>query len=134
MILVDTSVWAAFFNGGADPHAERLARALSEEEDLVTTPLVVTETLQGFRTDRGFARARDLLVRLPSLVLDVDGHVEAAKLFRSLRGKGVTVRGAVDCIIAQTAMAFGAELLSRDRDFGHVARHYPLRLTTVGSD
>ncbi len=134
MILVDTSVWAVFFNAGSDPHADRLVRALSDGEELATSPIIVTETLQGFRSERGFAQARDLLTQLPLLVLELDGHVEAAGLFRALRKKGVTVRGAVDCIIAQTAIHYGAELLTRDRDFKHVAEHLPLHLTVVETE
>ena len=58
----------------------------------------------------------------------MEGHVRAARLFRTLRGKGVTVRGAVDCVIGQTCLDAGAELLSPDRDFEHIARHTRLRL------
>ena len=42
--------------------------------------------------------------------------------------KGTTVRGAVDCIIAQTCLDTGAQLLSRDGDFAKIARHTSLRL------
>ena len=131
VILVDTSVWAPYFNGSREPHVERLELALAREEDLVTMPLIVTETLQGFRTERGFNTARDLLLQLPSLTLNMDGHVEAARLFRRMRAKGITVRGAVDCILAQTAMQHGAEILAHDGDFDGIARHRPLRLTSL---
>jgi len=130
MIVVDTTVWADWFNGINTPQIHHLRRAL-EEGDVGVTPLILTEVLQGFRADRAFARARAVLVRLPILALDIDGHVAAAQLFRSLRRKGVTVRGAVDCIIAQTCIAIGAELLSADRDFEVIARHTRLRLRPI---
>ena len=41
---------------------------------------------------------------------------------------GVTVRGAVDCIIAQACLDIEAELLSPDADFERIALHTPLRL------
>jgi predicted nucleic acid-binding protein len=47
---------------------------------------------------------------------------------RSLRQKGITVRGAVDCIIAQTCLDVDAELLSPDADFERMTRHTRLRL------
>jgi hypothetical protein len=72
-----------------------------------------------------------VLVRIPTLVLDIDGHVAAAQLLRSLRRKGVTVRGAVDCIIAQTCIATQVELLRVDRDFEAIARHTRLRLCPI---
>jgi len=52
----------------------------------------------------------------------------AAQLFRTLRGRGVTVRGAVDCVIAQVCLDLDVPLLSPDRDFKEIARHTALRL------
>ncbi len=128
MLIVDSNTWGDFFNGVDSSHAKRLDEALAVEEDLALIPIIVTEVLQGFRTDRGFNRARKILVALPTIHPDVGRHVRAAQLFRSLRAKGVTVRGAVDCIIAQTCLDLDIELLSPDRDFEHVARHTALRL------
>lgn len=127
MIVVDTTVWADWFNGARTPEVDRLDRALAAEEAGLT-PVILTEVLQGFRADADFERARALLVRLPLLDLDVNGHVAAAALFRLLRRKGITVRGAVDCIVAQTCIVANAELLTGDRDFTGIARHAPLRL------
>ncbi|MEE9229437.1 MAG: PIN domain nuclease [Acidobacteriota bacterium] len=128
MIIVDSNTWADFFNGARSSHVQRLDDALQEEEDLAVIPIIITEVLQGFRTDTGFKRAQGVLVSLPVIHPTVDGHVRAARLFRSLRRRGVTVRGAVDCIIAQTCLDIGAELLSPDADFEQIARHTPLRL------
>ncbi len=131
MMIVDSNTWADFFNGVQSPPAERLEVALQEAEDLAVIPIIITEVLQGFRTDTGFQRARRILVSLPVIHPTVDCHVRAARMFRSLRRKGVTVRGAVDCVIAQTCLDIGADLLSPDSDFKHIARHTSLRLWQV---
>lgn len=128
MIVVDSNTWADFFNGARNPHADRLEDALEEETDMAVIPVIITEVLQGFRSDAGFRRAERVLVSLPVMHPTVECHVRAARLFRSLRAKGVTVRGAVDCIIAQLCMDIDAELLSPDVDFLHIARHTSLRL------
>jgi predicted nucleic acid-binding protein len=128
MIIVDSNTWADFFNDVRTPHVERLDAALRDEEDLSVIPIILTEVLQGFRTDTGFQRARRVLVSLPMIHPTVDCHVRAARLIRALRRRGVTVRGAVDCVIAQACLDIGAELLSPDADFGHIARHTGLRL------
>jgi len=128
VIVVDSNAWADFFNGTQTPHAERLAAILEEREDVAVLPIIVTEVLQGFRTDAGFESARRVLVGLSIIQPTMESHVRAARLFRSLRRKGVTVRGAVDCIIAQTCLDIGALLLSPDADFEHIARHSSLRL------
>ena len=128
MMIVDSNAWADFFNGNPTQHVQRLDIALQEEEDLAVIPIIITEVLQGFRTDSGFRQAQGVLVSLPVIYPTVDCHVRAARLFRSLRRKGVSVRGAVDCIIAQTCLDIDAELLSPDSDFKHISRLTPLRL------
>jgi predicted nucleic acid-binding protein len=128
MTIVDSNTWVDFFDGVVSPHVERLDRAFADEEDLAVVPIILTEVLQGFQVDRDFERARDLLTALPVISADVDRYVRAASLFRDLRRRGVTVRGAVDCVIAQTCLDLDAELLSPDRDFEHIARNTALRL------
>jgi hypothetical protein len=128
MILVDSNIWADHFNGHATPHVARLDAALRAEEDLVVLPIIITEVLQGFRTDSGFRQAREALLKLPVISPSIECHVRAATLFRSLRRAGVTVRGAVDCVIAQFAIDIGALLLSPDVDFERMAQHTKLRL------
>ncbi len=134
MIIVDSSTWASYFNGQPTPHVDRLDAALEVEEDLALIPIILTEVLQGFRTDSGFQRARDVLVRLPIISPSLECHVRAATLFRSLRRKGVTVRGAVDCVIAQVSLDADATLVTPDVDFEHIAEHTRLRLWRPGSD
>ncbi len=128
MMIVDSNAWADFFNGVEAPHVAHLDAALRDEEDLAVLPIIVTEVLQGFRTERGFHRAEAVLVSLPVIHPTLDSHVRAAGLFRSLRRRGVTVRGAVDCVIAQACLDLDAQLLSPDRDFERIARHTALRL------
>ena len=128
MIVVDSNTWANFFNGVRGAHAQRLATILEDEEDVAVLPIILTEVLQGFRTDGGFETARRVLTALPMIHPTVAAHVRSARLFRSLRRKGVTARGAVDCVIAQACLDSGSELLSPDADFENIARHSPLRL------
>ena len=126
--LVDTSVWIEVFRRGSTVRLE----SIIDLEEVVTCLPVIQEVLQGFRRERDFSRARQALLGLPLLRLDANGHVAAAQLFRMLRRKGVTVRGAVDCIIAQTCIAAEAQLLTQDRDFTFISRHSPLRLAAPG--
>lgn len=132
MIVVDTSVWADHFNGVTTPFSVRLGEAIDREEPIGMPPIILTEVLMGFRTERGFRRAREILSALPILLLDAEGHVEAARLFRKLRAAGVTVRGAIDGIVAQTCLATDSTLVSPDSDFRHIARTTRLRLWSPG--
>jgi len=128
VIVVDSNTWADFFNGTQSAHADQLATILEERDDVAVLPIIVTEVLQGIRTDGGFESARRVLVALPMIQPTLESHVRAARLFRALRRKGVTVRGAVDCIIAQACLDTGALLLSPDGDFERIAQHSSLRL------
>lgn len=127
-MVVDSTVWGDYFNGVENSHTERLDRALTEEEDVAVLPLIIAEVLQGFRTESGFAEARDLLVALPILSPPLEDYIEAARLFRRLRREGITIRGTIDCVIAQTCLEHDAELLSRDTDFDRIAERTDLKL------
>ena len=131
MILVDTSVWASHFNGADNGHVRRLTAAFDAREDLCVIPIIVTEVLQGFRGELGFETARRVLLDLPVLTVDMDGYVRAAQLFRTLRSRGITIRGAIDCLIAQACLDFDCEVLSSDTDFGRIASALPLRLCRI---
>lgn len=128
MIVVDSSVWALFFNGDGGPESEHLDQLLASGTGIALMPMILTEVLQGFRTDSGFQRAKELLTRLPILAPSIQTHVDAAELYRSLRRHGVTIRSTVDCLIAQGCIENGAALFTLDRDFLRIADHSPLLL------
>ncbi len=60
MVLVDSSVWIDFFNGSVTPQCDALDALLGRELVLIGD-LILTEVLQGFRTDSGYRQARTLL-------------------------------------------------------------------------
>ena len=57
-----------------------------------------------------------------------DIAIQAAKNFRALRRKGVTVRKTIDTVIATRCIENGYELLRDDRDFDPFARRLGLRV------
>jgi predicted nucleic acid-binding protein len=128
LILVDSSVWIDYFKGTATPQAARLDGLLGNEP-LVIGDLILTEVLQGFPDDRDFHQARRMLTALT--VVELGGQdiaIQAARNFRTLRRKGVTVRKTIDTVIATRCIESGYELLHNDRDFDPFARHLGLRV------
>lgn len=129
MILVDSSVWIDFFNGVPTPEAEVLNGYLGVEP-LLTGDLILTEVLQGFRSDRDFNRAK---AALETLIFEpMVGHqiaLASARNYRTLRAQGVTIRKTIDVLIATFCIAGGHRLLHSDRDFTIMAQ--PLGLQTV---
>jgi predicted nucleic acid-binding protein len=119
VVVVDSSVWIDFFSGHPSPGCTALRRLLQEGEvELIVPDLVLFEVLRGFRQERDWRRARTLLESIG--IAPVGGHalaVEAAQHYRSLRQQGVTVRSALDVLIATFCIERGYALLHADRDF-----------------
>ncbi|MGN6654624.1 MAG: type II toxin-antitoxin system VapC family toxin [Rhodanobacter sp.] len=127
MILVDSSVWIDYLRGTETRQTDRLD-ALLGTEPLAIGDLILTEVLQGITTDKEF---RDVLRLLGSLdVVPLCGQtvaVQAARNFRTLRDKGVTVRKTIDCVIATRCIVDGLTLLYSDRDFEPFVVHLGLQ-------
>ncbi|MFN3931228.1 MAG: PIN domain nuclease [Brevundimonas sp.] len=127
MILVDSSVWIDYFNGAPTPETDRLDDLLAVEP-VAIGDLILAEVLQGFGSDRAFNEAYRLLLTLT--VIDIGGvdiAVQAARNFRALRQRGVTVRKTIDCLIATRCIESGHALLFSDRDFQPFVEHLGLQ-------
>jgi predicted nucleic acid-binding protein len=128
LILVDSSVWINYFNGKTTAAVERLDQLLSAEL-LAIGDLMITEVLQGFARDQDFHAAERMLTLLQ--VVELGGReiaIQAARNFRALRRKGITVRGTIDIVIATRCIESGYELLHDDRDFDPFVKHLGLRV------
>lgn len=127
MTLVDSSVWIDYFKGVRTPESELLDRMLGVQP-LAIGDLIMTEVLQGINSDREFEAVRGQLANLA--FLDVGGKevsVQAAKNYRFLRSKGVTVRKTIDTLIATRCILDGIFLLYSDRDFDPFVTHLGLK-------
>ena len=131
MILVDTSVWIDHFRGVDSRQSDRLRRLLEEEEDICICGLILTEILLGIRSDTQYRKVEKLLSTLIYLPTTRDAYVTAAKLYRTARRSGVTIRRSMDCIIAACAIENRVPLLHKDKDFDKIERFS--RLTVVGT-
>ncbi len=119
MLVVDSSVWIDFFAANANPAREALRALLDHGEVRVVVPdLVLFEVLRGFRHERDHRQARLLM---ESLHIESTGGaalaLAGAQHFRSLRAQGVTVRSAIDVLVAAFCIENDYALLHRDRDF-----------------
>lgn len=131
MILVDTSVWIDFFAGRDLPHVAVLEKSIIDSEDLALCGIILTEILQGIADDTTHRRVQDYLSPLIMLPMPETVFVRAAKIYRTLRKKGITIRKSNDCIIAATALEHHCRLLHNDRDFTPIAEHFPLKVVKI---
>ena len=127
MILVESSVWIDYFNGASNLQAEKLDQLLGSEP-LAIGDLILVEVLQGFTGERAFNQAKKMLTELT--VVDLGRQeiaIQAARNFRALRKRGITVRKTIDTVIATRCIESGYDLLHNDRDFDPFVEHLGLR-------
>lgn len=127
MLLADSSVWIDYFAGTVSAQTDRLSSALDRENVLVGD-LIVVEILQGISFDREFERIRRELASLLMITIcDTTMAVQAARHYRTLRARGITVRKTIDTLIATRCIADDIPLLYSDRDFDPFVAHLGLR-------
>ena len=99
VIVVDTTVWVDFFRGADAPHVAELIALVEQDAGVGLTDVILTEVLQGLRTDQQARRVEQRLKAFDILQLqDLGDFVRAAELYRTARSKGYTVRRTIDCL------------------------------------
>lgn len=122
MIVVDTSVWVDFFADHDTPQMARLDNLLEDSDDVGLTDIILTEILQGLRTDGDVRRVERRLSVFEILRLrSLSDFRRAAAMYRSARRKGITIRRTSDCLIASVCVREQVPLLHADADFDRLA-------------
>jgi predicted nucleic acid-binding protein len=117
MILVDSSVWIDYFNGVQKPETVKLDSLLGIES-IAVGDIILTEVLQGFKSDRDYQIAKDLFTSLTIFeLINTQLALQSADNYRYLRKKGITIRKTIDVIIATFCLQNNLPLLFIDRDF-----------------
>jgi len=127
-LIFDTSIWIDFFKNSASDKVDLLASYIENNEQILLTPTIIQEILQGIREDKQYRQIKDILFYMEILELPpVQAAIGAAELYRSLRKKGLTIRKSNDCLIAFYAIEFSLKLVHADSDFDLIAKHSPLK-------
>ena len=126
MIVVDSSVWIDFLNGRNAPHVRRL-RALLGTEEILVGDLMLCEVPQGLDSERAAREVEALLRRFEIVSIAGDAiATAAARNFRSLRRRGITVRKTIGLLIGTWCIENRKALLHNDGDFRPMARYLGL--------
>ena len=129
MIVVDTSVWVDFFRGQSTPKVEAFVALVDDDAGIAITDVILTEILQGLRSERDIRRVERRLEFFEVLRLnDLDDFRRAAALYRGARRKGVTIRRTLDCLIASVCIREDVPLLHADVEFDRLATCSALRV------
>jgi predicted nucleic acid-binding protein len=119
MLVVDSSVWIDFFRGSDTPAKKILKELLTDGGSTIVVPdLVLYEVLRGFRHERDYRNALQLMRGFvweaafsPALAQ------ESAQHYRAMVGLGFTIRSALDVMIGAFCLERDYTLLHRDHDF-----------------
>jgi len=126
MILVDTSIWIDYFNGIENKETNILDIALIDGT-VAIGDMIVMETLQGFRSDQDYNKAKKSLATLEQYEMFGQSMViKCADNYRALRKRGITIRKTADVIIASFCIDKKIPLLFSDRDFMPFVKHLKL--------
>jgi hypothetical protein len=128
MILVDSSVFIDYFNGINNRHTDEL-NALLGNELVITGDYILAEVLQGFRNDKDFKIAKEIMQSFPCFnICNEELAIKSADNFRYLRKKGITIRKTVDLIIGTFCIENDIELLHNDRDYEAMGKYLNLKI------
>ena len=130
MLVVDSSVWIDFFSARDSAARYELRRLLDDGLICLVVPdLVLFEVLRGFRHERALRQARVLMQTLRIETCGGEPLAQAAaEHYRDLRSRGITVRSAIDVMVAAFCIKRDYLLLHNDRDFDAMAAHRGLRV------
>lgn len=128
MIVVDSSVWIAHLRNTDNVPVGKL-RHLDDTQEILVGDLILLEVLQGARNEPHAQLIERNLRQFPIVpMLDPATAVEAARNYRMLRQRGITIRKTIDMIIGTFCIQGGHALLHDDRDFDPMVHHLGLQL------
>jgi predicted nucleic acid-binding protein len=119
MIVVDSSVWIDFFRDAPTPACDALTVLLEEASfDIVVPDLVLYEVLRGFRHERDYRNALQLMRGFSwESAFSPELAQESAQHYRAMVGRGFTIGSALDVMIGAFCIERDYTLLHNDRDF-----------------
>ena len=133
MIFVDSSVLIDYFNGKENWQVEKLDEILGKEI-VVIGDYILVEVLQGFKKDKDFETAKNVLNSFPCInMLGEEVAIKCAKNYRALRKKGITIRKTIDVIISTSCIENDLLLLHNDKDFFPFEKHLGLQSVVLKS-
>ena len=127
MIVVDSSVWIARLRNSSTPQTMAFDD-IDDFKKVILGDIVLLEILQGAPDNR---HAENIQKKLSTFAvipfLTPDLAIKAARNYRMLRARGITIRKTADLIIGTYCIEHGHQLLHADRDFLPMVEHLGLR-------
>lgn len=122
-MIVDTSVWIEFLRGTGSSAHIALQERIRSGERIVVPDVVLAEVLVGTTDELRAARLERTLSQFEiAPCAPVTDAQSAARIQRSCRRQGETIRNLIDCYVGAASLRLDLPVLHRDRDFEVMAR------------
>ncbi|MGH3089350.1 MAG: type II toxin-antitoxin system VapC family toxin [Rubrobacteraceae bacterium] len=124
---MDTSVWIDYMRDIENEVTGRFDEIQERGLPFGITALIHQEVLQGAASPAKFDYLVDFMNTQDFYHPEdpVESYKEAARIYFDCRRAGVTIRSAIDCLIARIAIENDLFLLHNDRDFEYMAEIEP---------
>ena len=119
-VLIDTSVWIAYFKNSLKQLTEKLDDVLTHDSVYVPK-VVIAELIQGAKTDKEIAVIEEFVNAFAVIDQTADTWLKAGRLSFSMKKKGSTVH-IIDCYIAILANEHNCSILSLDEHFRSIQK------------
>ncbi len=129
-IIVDTSVWSLAFrrdSTAVQTEVDLLKQLIDDDTAIFLLGIIATELLQGIRRKEIFEVIRDQLLTYPLIEPEYQDYIFAAELVNQCLPRGIQIK-TIDALIASVTMRREYSLLTTDKDFSYIAKHFPLKL------
>ncbi len=119
-VLIDTSVWIAYFRNTSAEVGERVEAMMSEAE-ICVPKIVLAELLQGSKSEREIGTIESFFGAFTIVDQGERSWLSAGRLAYQLKRKGKTVNLA-DCYIAIIAQEQGCRVFTLDEHFKEIQK------------
>ena len=126
-ILIDTSVWIAYFQTNAPVRLSEQVDELLSKNDIYVPKIVLAELIQGAHSENDLAVLREFLDAFHIIGEQNDTWLDAGRLSFALKKKGKTINLA-DCYISVIARENDCAILTLDRHFKEIQKEAGLKL------
>ena len=125
-VLIDTSVWIAYFK-------DRDSRLTDKVDELLTSAhvyvpkVVIAELMQGAKSEKEIAVIEDFFEAFTVIDHTESTWEQAGRISFLMKRKGITIH-LIDCYLAITAQENNCKLFSLDEHFKSIKKFTPLEI------
>jgi hypothetical protein len=129
-VLIDTSVWIAYFQTNAPAGVLEKVDELLSDGDIQVPKLVLAELIQGAHSEKDLEVIRAFVEAFTIISESAGTWLEAGRLSFALKKKGKTINLA-DCYIAILAKEHKCSVLTLDKHFKEIQKETGLKMLSV---